>query len=83
MKSVFFKQGNNTIVGGDFNTCLEPKMGKNCGRQETSSVYTKSLIDVMEQNDLIDVWRLFIPETKRFAWRETNQNGLNQSRLYF
>ncbi len=70
----------NTIIGGDFNTCLNT-IDKSGGRSEPVSPYAMLIKNFMEENDYVDVWRLMNPNTKRFTWRESSRYGIIQSRL--
>ena len=78
------KQGNNLILGGDFNTYLNHTLDKKGGSNEPESKYAKQLISICEEFDLIDIWRLHNPKTQKFTWRDNTRVGLVQSRLdYF
>ncbi len=70
----------NTIIGGDFNICLN-SIDKSGGRVEPVSAYATLIKNFMDENDYVDVWRLMNPDTKRFTWRESSRNGIIQSRL--
>ena len=72
----------NTIIGGDFNICLRD-IDKSGGRKEPVSGYATAIKNFMEACDYVDVWRLHHPNEKRYTWRESNKNGLIQSRLDF
>ena len=72
----------NTILGGDFNTCLE-NIDKSGGRIFASTQYTNLLKTFMEENDYIDIWRLTHPGAKRFTWRDSSHGSVIQSRLDF
>ena len=72
------------ILGGDFNTYLNPTLDKNGGKSELESNYAKQLKSVCKEFDLIDIWRLNNPKEKRFTWRDNTRAGFVQSRLdYF
>ena len=76
--------GQNLLVGGDFNTCLNVKYDKKGGRAvENESSYTKALKAYMEEVDLIDIWRLRHPEVRQFSRREQSRAGFVQSRIDF
>ena len=71
------------IIGGDMNVCLDPKLdsSNNQSNPSNSSIRLKMLL---ENHDLIDIWRVKYPESKRFTWRNRSRYGYSQSRLdYF
>lgn len=73
----------NLIIGGDFNTVLNPDIDKSGGiTAEKQSDYAQKILEMMEEFNIVDVWRILNPNTKRFTRRQTNP--LIQSRIdYF
>ena len=55
------------IIGGDFNTHLNPKLDNLGGRIETKASVRK-IKELMMTYDLIDIWRIHHPEKKSFTW---------------
>ena len=69
-------------IGGDWNTILEPALDKKGGRQIGSDTVTAEMKSILFSFDLIDIWRIRNPTTKRFTYRQ--RHPLIQSRLdYF
>ena len=65
------------IIGGDLNLCLK-------SMDNSSDVLKKSkarvqINQMLENYDLIDIWRVHHPETRRYTWRRNNP--LIQNRL--
>ena len=56
---------NNTIIVGDFNTPLTPM---DRATKEKINKETQILNDVIEQIDLIDIYRTFHPQTMNFTF---------------
>ena len=56
---------SNTIIVGDFNTSLTPMDGS--FRQEINKE-TKALNDIIDQIDLIDIYRTFHPKTADYTF---------------
>ena len=57
------------IVGGDFNVLLNPDFdcsGGNSSRKDS----VKNIQDLCLDFDLVDIWRVRNPQTKRFTWRQ-------------
>ena len=73
----------NIIVGGDWNVILNPKLDSrnyNCGENRPRS--RKQIINIMNEHDMVDIWREIFPHKKRYTWRRFN--SIQQSRLdYF
>ena len=71
----------NIVVGGDFNTCLNPEFDKKGGKFENLSVYGKNLLDFIDNYALTDIWRIRNQNKKQFTRRENTKGGIVQSRL--
>jgi exodeoxyribonuclease-3 len=70
------------IIGGHFNTYLDPILDKEGGKIEGQSKFSDNLIYLLNEYNIIDVWRVLNPSRKCFTWRQ--RNPLIQSRLdYF
>ena len=57
------------IVGGDFNVPLNPDFdcsGGNLSRKDS----VRNIQDLCLDFDLVDIWRVRNPQTKRFTWRQ-------------
>ena len=65
-------------LGGNFNVALNSEL--DCSGGNPSKKYsTKNISDLCSDFDLVDIWRIRNPETKRFTWRQ--KNPLIQRRL--
>ena len=74
----------NIIIGGDLNTYLNMELDKKGGTRDALSKYSNTLVSVMEEFSLIDIWRIRNPQLLQFTRREGTRIGLVQSRLdYF
>uniref|UniRef100_A0A3B5QCH1 Endonuclease/exonuclease/phosphatase domain-containing protein n=1 Tax=Xiphophorus maculatus TaxID=8083 RepID=A0A3B5QCH1_XIPMA len=72
----------NCIIIGDFNiTLTKSDISNNCTFSEDYSRNT--LFDIITQNSLIDIWRLFHPGKKQFTRKQVILGKLKQSRLDF
>ena len=57
------------LLGGDFN--LTRDLSLDClGGNPTYKNSVKILDDILNENDLIDIWRIQNPDSKRFTWRQ-------------
>ena len=62
-------QCEEIIIGGDFNLGLDIEKDKKGGLARTHKNALKVVQDFSENLDLVDIWRIFNPETKRYSWR--------------
>jgi exonuclease III len=67
------------ILAGDLNTWLQPKLDKH-GNGETNKAIRK-INNMIENLDLIDIWRILNPDTRRYTWRAKKKGIVQQSRL--
>ena len=66
------------FIGGDFNVALNSELDCSGGNPSKKDS-TKNISDLCSYFDLVDIWRIRNPETKRFTWRQ--KNPLIQRRL--
>ena len=62
----------NIIVGGDFNTYLDPELDKLGGKKEEISEYAREIKEFNKEFNLIDIWRVTNPEKKKVHLERTN-----------
>ena len=60
------------IFGGDFNLILDIIKDKSGRKKTTHFKSLKKLESIMENLDLVDIWRIQNPDTKRYTWRRKN-----------
>lgn len=78
---VYRHEESSFVIAGDFNTYLDPLLDKDGGTIESMSNYASKLQHFAENYNLVDVWRVHNPATKRYTWRQNKP--LVQSRLDF
>ena len=71
----------NLIIGGDFNTHININLDKKGGIRNTYTKYTLLIENIMDELDLVDIWRVRHPNEQTFTLREKTKSGLVQSRL--
>ncbi len=69
------------LIGGDFNTYLDPVLDKKGGIMEKRSKFASGLHEMMEEYNLSDIFRVINPTVERFTWRGNTKKGVVQSRL--
>ena len=73
---------NNIIVGGDWNTIQDGSLDKKGGRLLNCQTVTKSYQELLDQLNLIDIWRIRNPTVSKYTCRQ--KTPLIQSRIdYF
>ena len=77
------KQLNNpyTLIAGDYNLVLDFQADTHNYVYDNNPNAKESLIDLINEIGLVDIWRDMNPEERRYTWRRTNP--LKQSRLDF
>ena len=58
------------IIGGDFNLVLNIEKDKKGGLAKTHQNSLKTIQEISENLDLLDVWRIYNPDDKRHTWRQ-------------
>ncbi|CAG2248802.1 unnamed protein product [Mytilus edulis] len=72
----------NLVLGGDFNTILNPFLDKMGGsKYNTPAKYTSKLEDFIEEFELCDIWRTQNVDSRLYTWRQ--RTPLIQCRLDF
>ena len=71
----------NIIWGGDWNLVLNPNLDYHNYRNINNKKAQEKVLEIMEDINLIDIWREINPELLRYTWRRTRP--LQQSRLDF
>lgn len=74
-------QNPKIIIGGDWNLVLNPSIDYYNYKHNNNVNAQKQVIDMIDQLELVDVWREVNPETLRYSWRR--QTPPQQARLDF
>ena len=61
--------GKSIILGGDFNTYLNPSLDKAGGTKEETTETVQFLLNICDEFSLIDIYRSQNPEGRRYTWR--------------
>ncbi len=67
------------FLGGDFNCTANASLDRNHPEPHRASM--KSLISLIETNDLCDVWRSFHINQRQYTWTHAKDNVLSLARL--
>ena len=71
------------VIGGDFNIVFDQYLDKRGGKHDTKSTAVSNLEELMNDLNLIDVWRTLHPDSVQCTRRQVTRSGLVQSRLDF
>ena len=69
------------IIGGDWNLVLNPSLDYHNYRTVNNEKAQETVIEMMSEMELVDIWREINPDVLRYTWRR--QNPFQQSRLDF
>ena len=58
-----------TLLGGDLNVAMDPDLDCSGGNPLVQDS-VKCVEDVMTNNNLVDIWRIRNPNSKKFSWRQ-------------
>lgn len=61
------------IVGGDFNTTLNESLDKKNGARNTHTQKRRKMHDIIESNELTDIWRHQHQDRKQFTWHSNTR----------
>lgn len=74
LQNLIVDNNNETlIIGGDFNVVLNSEIDKLNGKDNTNKQSTHRLNNILENNDLHDIWRLSNPQTKSYTWHSNTK----------
>ena len=79
LKSMKGEISNNTIIVGDFST---PLTSMNRSTKQKINKERQTLNDIIDQLDLIDIYRTFHPQTMKFTFFFKHTRKLLQDRSH-
>lgn len=69
IENLVVEKEHKIFIGGGLNVTLDS--GLDCsGSKPSKKDSTKNISDLCSDLDLVDIWRIRNPETKRFTWRQ-------------
>ena len=63
-------QGDDIIIGGDFNLVLDVEKDKKGGLAKTHRNAQKTVYEICENLDIVDAWRVLNPDARKYTWRQ-------------
>ena len=77
-------QDKSVVLGGDFNVIFNPSLDSEGGKPVTKKRTIAKLIQITENLDFCDIWKIRNRKRKRFTFRQRHSTGFIQRRLdYF
>ena len=71
LNHLLFFNCEDIVWGGDFNLILDVQKDKKGGNPVTHKNSLKEVQNIANSLDLLDIWRVFNPDARRFTWRRT------------
>ena len=68
----------SVVVGGDFNVILNPSLDSDGGKPVIKKKTIAKLIQITENLDLCDIWKIHNPKRKQFTFRQHHLTGFIQ-----
>jgi len=70
-------ENQNTIIGGDFNFYLNPKVDKSdtVTNKNDNPVYRTEILSMLDSFTLNDAWRTLYPNTRRYTWHSRGRSS--------
>ena len=68
-------QNKSFVLGGDFNVILNPSLDSEGGKPVIKRKTIAKLIQITENLDLCDIWRIRNPKRKQFTFRQHHSTG--------
>lgn len=81
----YIEQNNekDIIIGGDFNTVIEPTLDKKNGKQITHKKCRNILNEIMNKYSLKDPWRCKNPDKLKYTWHSNTKPHIHCRLDYF
>ena len=76
-------QNKSVVLGSDFNVTLNPFLDSEGGKPTIEKKAIAKLIQITENLDLCDIWRIRNPKRKRFTYRQHHSTGFIQRSLSY
>ena len=74
---------NKIILAGDFNLFFDPSLEASGGEAAFKNKSISKLLQIFEQNNLVNIWKIRNLSLKRYTFRKSDFSGFIQRRLDF
>ena len=69
-------ENETIIIGGDFNSIIDPTKDKRNGRMDTNKQNRQKINSLISEYDLSDIWRVFNFNTDHFTWHSNHNTPI-------
>ena len=70
---VISNDSETIIIGGDFNTVIDSDIDKKNGNLNNNKRNRAKINNILENNDINDIWRLLNPNLKHYTWHSNTK----------
>ena len=81
MKNINFSEENCIVLAGDPNVFFDSKLETKGGKPSLKQKSVAKLLELKEEYDLCDIWRIRNPTKKLYSFRENHSSGMINRRL--
>ena len=81
MKNINFLEENRIVLDGDLNVFSDSKLETKGGKPSLKQKSVAKLLELKEEYDLCDIWRIRNPIKKLYTFRQNPSSGIIDRRL--
>ena len=81
MKKINFSEENRIVLAGDLNVFFDSKLETKGGKPSLKQKSVTKLLELKEEYDLCDIWRIRNPTKKLYTFRQNHSSGIINRRL--
>ena len=76
-----FSEKNHIVLAGDLNVFFDSKLEMKGGKPSLKQKSVAKLLELKEEYDLCDIWRIRNPTKKLYTFRQNHSSGIINCRL--
>ena len=81
MKNINFSEENRIVLAGDLNVFIVSKLETKGGKPSLKQKSLAKLLELKEEYELCDIWRIKNPTKKLYTFRQNHSSGIINRRL--
>ena len=83
MKNIHFSEESRIVLAGELNVVFDGKLETKGGKPSLKQKSVAKLLELKEEYDLCDIWRIRNPKKKLYTFRQNHCSGIINRRLYY